>query len=149
MRPPATRLPSGVGGRVCQAMRRFSSNSMTSLSIEYGTPSFIAIPNFDPSVSRSGPSFTAAHRAGPVDVGVTARVGEQLEDLVGWRRDDALHRLDVVGHGGTVPPAGPAGQSVTTERSTSPRSIRWNAASTSSSAIVSETNRSRSKRPCR
>ena len=30
-------------GRVCHAMRRLSSNSMTVLTIEYGTPSFIAI----------------------------------------------------------------------------------------------------------
>ena len=41
------------------------------------------------------------------------------------------------------------GYSTTTERSTSPRSMRWNAASTSSRAIVSDTKRSRSKRPCR
>ena len=34
------------------------------------------------------------------------------------------------------------------ERSTSPRSILWNASSTSSSAIVSLTKRSRSSRPC-
>ena len=39
--------------------------------------------------------------------------------------------------------------STTTERSTSPRSILWNASSTSSSAIVSDTKLSRSKRPCR
>ena len=36
---------------------------------------------------------------------MAAGVGEQLEDLVGRRRDDALHGLDVVGHGGTVPGA--------------------------------------------
>ena len=40
-------------------------------------------------------------------------------------------------------------QNTTTERSTSPRSILSNAASTWSSAIVSDTNRSRSNRPCR
>ena len=38
-------------------------------------------------------------------------------------------------------------QRTTTERSTSPRSILWNASSTSSSAMVSLTNRSRSSRP--
>ena len=37
----------------------------------------------------------------------------------------------------------------TTERSTSPRSILWKASSTPSSAMVSDTKRSRSKRPCR
>ena len=41
------------------------------------------------------------------------------------------------------------GHRTTTLRSTSPRSILWNASSTSSSAIVSDTNRSRSSRPCR
>ncbi len=40
-------------------------------------------------------------------------------------------------------------QSTTTERSTSPASIRWNASSTASRPTVSETNRSRSKRPWR
>jgi hypothetical protein len=41
------------------------------------------------------------------------------------------------------------GYRTTTERSTSPRSILWNASSTSSSAIVSDTKRSRSSLPCR
>ena len=39
--------------------------------------------------------------------------------------------------------------STTTERSTSPRSMRWKAYSTSSRAMVSVTDRSRSSRPCR
>ncbi|CAB4824990.1 unannotated protein [freshwater metagenome] len=41
------------------------------------------------------------------------------------------------------------GQRTTTERRTSPFSILWNAASTSSSLIVSDTKRSRSRRPWR
>ena len=41
------------------------------------------------------------------------------------------------------------GQSTTTLRRTSPRSILWNASSTSSRAMVSLTKRSRSRRPCR
>jgi hypothetical protein len=34
-----------VGPRVCHAMRRFSSNTITVLTIAYGTPIFIDMPN--------------------------------------------------------------------------------------------------------
>src|SRR5205085_1288373 len=40
-------------------------------------------------------------------------------------------------------------QRTTTLLSTSPRSMRWKASSTASRVIVSDTNRSRSRRPCR
>ena len=43
----------------------------------------------------------------------------------------------------------PFGYITTTDRSTSPRSILWNASSTSPSPMVSDTKPSRSRRPCR
>ena len=58
--------------------------------------------------------------------------------LAAIESEDAVRRDELDGH-----------QSTTTERSTSPRSILWNASSTSSSLICSLTNRSRSRRPCR
>ena len=67
-------------GRGCQAMRRFSSNSTTVLTIEYGMPIFIDIPNFEPSANRCEPSGRTLHRARAVDLLVAGRVGEEVED---------------------------------------------------------------------
>src|SRR6478735_7151992 len=51
MRPPP-RLP---GPRVCQAMHRGSSNSITVETMEYGMPTFIDMPKRLPSTSRCEP----------------------------------------------------------------------------------------------
>src|SRR3954447_5794750 len=59
MRPPPSLAPHDTGGRVCQAIRRFTSYSMTSLVIEYGRPIFIDMPNCDPRVSRSEPALAS------------------------------------------------------------------------------------------
>ncbi len=64
MRPPPN-LPPMPGGFDCHAMRRFSSNSMIVLSIEYGIPSFMLIPNFEPSASRCDGSFDATTEPEP------------------------------------------------------------------------------------
>ena len=40
-------------------MRRFSSNSTTVFSMEYGMPAFIDMPNVEPSARRSGASFAS------------------------------------------------------------------------------------------
>ena len=42
-----------------QAMRRLSSSSMTVLTIEYGMPIFIDMPNVSPSDKRSGAFFAS------------------------------------------------------------------------------------------
>ncbi len=54
MRPPMY-LPRRPWSRACQAMRRFSSNSMTVLTIEYFMPRCIDMPKVAPRESRSGP----------------------------------------------------------------------------------------------
>src|SRR3990172_438380 len=59
MRPPASLPIRATGGRDCQAIRRSSSKSTTSLTIEYGMPSFIDIPNLDPRERRWEPSFAS------------------------------------------------------------------------------------------
>src|SRR6185295_12282876 len=45
--------------RGCHAIRRPSSNSTTSFTIEYGTTIFIDIPKLDPRRRRSGTSFAS------------------------------------------------------------------------------------------
>ena len=63
--PAADSLPSEIGGRVCQAMRRSSSNSMTSLTVEYGTPIFMDIPNVRAEVRAAGTGRPCASRTEP------------------------------------------------------------------------------------
>ena len=62
-----------------------------------------------------------------------------------------IYHFPVIEQGGhfSKPEAPPAVRNyiITTDRSTSPRSILWNASSTSSSAMVSDTNLSRSNLP--
>ena len=95
------RRPSGPGPRVCQAMRRFSSNSTTVLTIEYGSPIFIDMPNWLPEREPLLGLLGLAHAARTVDVAVAGGVGEQVEDRLGRSRDEPLHGLGV-GHRGIV-----------------------------------------------
>ncbi len=63
-------------------------------------PRFMDMPKVVPSATRRR-VLGVAHRAGAVDVLVTAGVGEQVEDLLGRRGDHPLDRLDVgLGDGG-------------------------------------------------
>jgi SAM-dependent methyltransferase len=72
---------------------------------------------------------------------------ELVERWATWGRDPEIPGGDYAVSVHRLPGSSP--ESTTTERSTSPRSIRWNAASTSSKAMVSLTKRSRSRRPWR
>src|SRR5689334_19264950 len=59
MRPPLIFPAHDDGGFDCQAMRRFSSNSITSLTIEYGSPIFIDMPKVEPSARRCDPALAS------------------------------------------------------------------------------------------
>ena len=56
---------------------------MTVLTIEYGRPTFIDIPNFDPSCRRLGRRpLRVSHRARAVDLAMLGRVDQQREDAL-------------------------------------------------------------------
>ena len=86
-------------------MRRFSSNSTTVLTIEYGMPIFIDMPNVQPSASALGSVLGVAHGARAVDVVMAVGVGEEVEDRLGRRGDHAFDGDDVSGirHAARVP----------------------------------------------
>ena len=83
-----------VGPWVCQAMRRFSSNSMTVLTIEYGSAHLHRhaerAPELEPSAARPSRRGPCRNRRSPRCSG---RIHEEGEDRLGGCRDQPLDGL--------------------------------------------------------